>query len=276
VLPLVLLVVAGLAAMAFPSVRCQLFGISCEQPEPIIDPNEDTLKLAIACSAPKLTAAPCAVKACFSEYLARVPSDKVATSARSILDEANDLCLKAQKKEIDERAARLSKAAEEAAFKSAQQCAKGATDCVVKNCYAGYLTKYGKSGARRDEANAAVAAAEEACHKPADKPADPAVAISDGLYNANTHRACGAAAQYGIHIAVKSGSVSWEHELRGTRYTWTGTMDQRGNIRASVGNSGSYVATGRYSDSQDAPQEVQMNYPQCGSEPIVLTIIGKL
>jgi hypothetical protein len=49
------------------------------------------------------------------------------------------------------------------------------------------------------------------------------------------------------------------------------TGDTDGNIRASAGPS--LVASGRYSDAE---RDVQMQYPQCGSEAITLTIIGRL
>jgi hypothetical protein len=271
-LPLVLVAVVALAIASIPKVRCQLFGISCAVPDPIRVPDDDALRLANACATPKLEAAPCEVRACFSAYLAKTAPDKVASSARSTLDEADGLCLQNRRRDDAENSARLRKAAEEKALQSARQCAAGASDCIVKNCYAGYLAEYGNSGAFGDRARAEVAGAENRCQpKPPDSPSPPAIA--DGVYNAGAHPGCRAAAQFGIHVTVKAGTVIWEHELRGTRYTWSGTIDGRGNIRASVGNSSSFTASGRYSDSE---HDVQMIYPQCGSDPITLSIIGRL
>ncbi len=143
-----------------------------------------------------------------------------------------------------------------------------------KNCYSGYLAEYGSQGMFRDQARGEVEAAEARCKPP--PPDTPPVAsdsaLTDGTYNAATKRACGAPAEFGITVAVKSGTVSWEHELSGTRYTWSGTIDGEGNIRASVGNSNSFAATGHYSQSE---HDVQMRYPQCGGDMITLSIIGR-
>jgi hypothetical protein len=275
-LPLVLIVAAALAAASVPQVRCKLFSISCVVPEPVPTPApvDDTLRQATACAAAKRATAPCEVRACFAEYLAKTPAGKVAASATAILDDAAAACREAN----DDAARKRQEAEEKAALNSALQCAIGVTNaCVVKNCYSGYLAKYGSSGKFRDQAQAEIAAAELRCQKPAETPTPPpagptTVALADGTYDAATQRACGAPAEYGITVNIGSGTVAWEHELRGTRYTWSGTIDGQGNIRASVGNSNSFSATGHYSDSDRA---VQMKYPQCGSEPVTISIIGR-
>jgi hypothetical protein len=273
-LPLVLIVAAALAALGVPQVRCKLFSVSC----PVIDvvptpaPVDDTLlRQATACAAAKRATAPCEVRACFAEYLAKTPVDKVAPSVTTILDDAAAACLDAKKEAA-------SKQQEETALNSARQCAAGVSNaCVVKNCYSGYLAKYGNSGKFRDQAQAEISAAEIRCQKPAETPTPTpsvatSVALADGTYDAATQRACSVPPEYGITVTIESGKVSWEHELRGTRYSWSGTIDGQGNIRASVGNSGSFSATGHYSDSDRA---VQMKYPQCGADPVTISIIGR-
>lgn len=274
-LPVVLIAAVALTVVSIPQLRCKLFGISCPAPEPVRDLSAEALAQAMACAAPKRVTAPCEVRGCFADYLAQTTPDKVAASAKSTLDEADGLCLANRRRDDAENAARLRKVAEERALQSARQCAAGASDCIVKNCYAGYLTQYGGQGALRDQARAEVAAADDRClRKPADNPNPPSTpAIADGVYNASAHRGCGAAAQFGIRLTVKGGSVSWEHDFRGIRYNWNGTIDNQGTIRASVGNSNSFTATGHYSDSE---RNVEMSYPQCASEPITLSIIGRL
>jgi hypothetical protein len=266
-LPLILIVAAVLAAASVPQVRCKLFSISCPvvEPAPKPAPVDDTLRQATACAAAKRATAPCEVRACFAEYLAKTPVDKIAPSATTILDDAAAACREARQE-----------AEEKAALNSALQCAVGVTNaCIVKNCYSGYMAKYGSSGKFRDQAQAEISAAELRCQKPAETPTPSvatAVALADGTYDAATQRACGAQPEYGITVTIETGKVSWEHELRGTRYNWSGTIDGQGNIRASVGNSSSFSATGHYSDSERA---VQMKYPQCGADPVTLSIIGR-
>jgi len=270
-LPLILIVAAALAALSVPQVRCKLFSVSC----PVLDqvptptPVDDTLRQATACAAAKRATAPCEVRACFAEYLAKTPANKVAASATTILDDAAAACREASKE-----------AEEKAALNSALQCAIGVTNaCIVKNCYSGYMAKYGSSGKFRDQAQAEITAAELRCQKPAETPTPTptpsvatTVALADGTYDARTQGACGAQPEYGITVNIGSGTVSWEHELRGTRYSWSGTIDGQGNIRASVGNSSSFSATGHYSDSDRA---VQMKYPKCGADPVTISIIGR-
>jgi hypothetical protein len=277
-LPLVLLIAAVLAAASIPQVRCKLFSVSCQVPEPVPTPTptpvDDTLRQATACAAAKRATAPCEVRACFAEYLAKTPADKVAASATTILEDAAAACREAN----NDAARKQQEEAEKAALNSALQCAMGVTNaCIVKNCYSGYMAKYGSSGKFRDQAKAEIAAAELRCQKPAETPTPTpsvatTVALADGTYDAATQRACGAQPEYGITVNIGSGTVSWEHELRGTRYSWSGTIDGQGNIRASVGNSSSFSATGHYSDSDRA---VQMKYPQCGSDPVTISIIGR-
>jgi hypothetical protein len=264
-LPLILIVAAVLAAASVPQVRCKLFSVSCPvvEPAPKPAPVDDTLRQATACAAAKRANAPCEVQACFAEYLAKTPAGKVAPSATTILDDAAAACREARQE-----------AEEKAALNSALQCAVGVSNaCIVKNCYSGYLAKYGNSGKFRDEARAEIAAAETRCQKPSDTAQAPSsVALADGTYIGATKPACGAPAEFGITVAIGSGKVSWDHEFRGTRYAWSGTIDGQGNVRASTDNSNSLSATGHYSD---ADHDVQMKYPQCGSEPIPLSIIGR-
>jgi hypothetical protein len=252
-IPLILI-----ALFAVPQLRCSLFGMSCPVPTPVQtptpSPSEDALTRAMACAAERERSNPCDVKACFSTYLAATPPRDVAPKATTVMNTAEDDC----------RIQRTT-TAEYDVLQKARECARRAAACGAKGCYDSYMSQYENNGRYRSDARAEIASAAARC-----QPAAPR-AMPDGTYNAASLRGCGVAAEQGIRVTVSGSTVSWQHELKGTRYNWTGYVDADGNIRASAGSS--LVATGRYSDSE---RDIQMQYPQCGSEAITLTIIGRL
>ena len=169
------------------------------------------------------------------------------------MDRAAAACKKAQQNHAQ---------TEDDALKSARQCAAASGNpCTAKSCYDDYLARYGNSGARLGEARNDLSMAAAACHIP----------MPDGTYSAGSLHGCGNPNEDGIHITVTSGSVSWQHDFKGKRYNWNGTVDGAGNIHASAGPS--FTATGRYTDNE---RDILMKYPQCGSEGIILEIFGRL
>jgi hypothetical protein len=262
---------------------CKLFGVSCPNPGPnregshvVVPPpssEPDLLARALACASDRHAAAPCEIAACFSRYRSETPDDRLAPEARKALLEGEAACQSVrqaaeERRRSEERAAEARRS-EERALQSAQQCAAQAAPCVVKDCYAGYLTEYGGSGALREQARSAVARAAEQCRS---SPSSPGSAIADGAYNAVARRACGASQQYGIRVVIAAGRISWDHDFRGIRFAWTGTIDAQGQIRAAVGGSRDMTAGGRFTDNE---REVEMRYPPC-PEAIPLSILGRL
>jgi hypothetical protein len=222
-------------------------------PNPTPTANDDILKQAMACAATREPSDPCRVKACFDTYLADTAPRDVASRANVVMDRAAAACKKAQQNHAQ---------TEDDALKSARQCAAASGNpCTAKSCYDDYLARYGNSGARLGEARNDLSMAAAACHIP----------MPDGTYSAGSLRGCGNPNEDGIHITVTSGSVSWQHDFKGKRYNWTGTVDGAGNIHASAGPS--FTATGRYTDNE---RDILMKYPQCGSEGIILEIFGRL
>ena len=140
-----------------------------------------------------------------------------------------------------------------------------ADPCIVKTCYAEYLQKYGANGALRNIAQSDLGRAQKAC-PPTEK------IVADGTYNARSKEGCGAKPQFGIFIAIKNGAISWEHDFRGIRYSWSGTVEPTGGIRASVGGSSEFTADGQYTD---ASHEIMMHYPQCPGT-ILLSILSRV
>jgi hypothetical protein len=132
--------------------------------------------------------------------------------------------------------------------------------CDVAGCFRTYLniTPPGSISAR---ANDVMSRNADAC--------DRAAAMPRGTYTGASLAGCGMPAEQGILLTVKGGTVSWQHQFKGVRYDWNGSVDAQGNISARAGTS--VTARGRYSDLQ---REVQMMYPQC-TEGITLTIIGR-
>jgi hypothetical protein len=230
--------------------------------------QEAELEAAMVCASARQSANSCEVQACFAHYLANTPPGDVAPLATQTLSSADQRCRATSQQRDNNNQGGEAKAAEERALQAARQCMVGAADCVVKSCYSGYLSQYGASGALRAIAQSDVSRAEQRCRGPIS-----VTIVADGSYNAKSERGCGVAAQFGIRVAVKGGEISWEHQFRGISYRWVGAIDDTGAIRASVGNSTDFVADGRYSESG---RQVLMHYPQCASDPITLSIIGRL
>jgi hypothetical protein len=230
----------ALAVLALASVmldgRAAVAGLVNSDPE---------LEAALSCGAAKKSN-PCEVAACFNHYLANTPPNEVSKDATAMLEGAAQACPQKNVKEDEERL-----------LKVARECMVTAEACVVKTCYKDYLEKYGATGSLRGVAQFDIARAQKAC--PPQPPSN-----SEG---------CGATSQFGIHIAIKGGAISWEHDFKGISYKWVGIIDPTGGIRASVGNSTEFVANGQYTDGG---REILMHYPQCGSGTISLSILGRL
>jgi hypothetical protein len=256
-LPLAAIPVVLIALFAVPQLRCSLFGMSCPAPA------KDLLAPAMACATERERPRPCEVKACFDTYLADTAPRDVAPQATAVIDSANQACRTLQAAAAKEAKDRADRAAESDTLQRARQCASGANACSAKSCYDGYMARYGSTGTYSGDARREIAAAGARCPQVAR-------AMPDGTYNAASLPGCDTPAQQGIRVTVASGKLSWQHEFKGTRYNWSGTVDDNGFIRAAAGVS--LIASGRYSDSQ---RDVQMQYPQCGPEGITLDIIGR-
>jgi hypothetical protein len=153
------------------------------------------------------------------------------------------------------------RAEEEQMLKDARECMVKADPCYARACYAGYMQKYGKGGTLYAIIQTDLARSRQACPL-----------YADGLYNAKSVEGCGGRSQFGIHIAIKDGTISWDHDFRGASYKWVGVIEPDGTIRASVGESKERVATGQYNEEN---REIQMHYPECGNA-VPLSIIGRI
>jgi hypothetical protein len=218
----------------------------------VLDDNAD-LNAAMSCGNAKKDSDPCAVAACFGNYLARTQPADVSPAAKNLLSSAAAACQQPASKE--------SRSDEEKMLKDARECMVKADPCYAKACYAGYLQKYGKGGAFSAIVQTDLGRARQACP-----------IYSDGLYNARSVEGCGGKSQFGIHITIKDGTISWQCDFQGRTYDWTGVIEPDGTIRASVGDSKERVANGQFNDES---REIQMHYPEC-SKGVPMSILGRI
>ncbi len=97
------------------------------------------------------------------------------------------------------------------------------------------------------------------------------LAPADGHYLGRSQAACGARPA-SVMLDIKNREVAWRYEYRGIVYQWRGEVDAEGAIRASVGDSEVYKASGRFADSG---REVTMIYPDC-PDGIAMRIVNKI
>jgi hypothetical protein len=172
---------------------------------------------------------------------------------------------------------------EDDAWQLAKRCAASAPACKIENCYKDfYLTRY-VSGTHRVEAKSEISLAQEACEKPPQVnppdgqsnqvPDGESNPVPEGNYWGRTLAACGARTDFSVNANVKGGRISWEHDFRGSKYLWEGTIDASGKVSAKVANAPGLTATGRF--TADGEKRIEMRYPQCVSEPVPLEIRGK-
>jgi len=242
-------IVAGGTLVVFPQTRCAWFGISCPTP---IQPTGDRLREALNCAAAKQSTAPCEVDACLRDYLSQTPAADVHPAAQRALDDGRAAC---QPPRPEPR-----RPSEDYVLKQAQQCAESAQPCVVKTCYADYLTQF-PSGVSRGEAEAEIARAERACTP----------SPADGHYLARTAVACGAKSD-SIIVEINHGRITWRHEYQGISYPWEGTLDNSRAIQALVRGSTDLRASGRFDNNE---RQVRMIYPQCAAG-VPMEIITKM
>jgi hypothetical protein len=97
------------------------------------------------------------------------------------------------------------------------------------------------------------------------------LAQADGHYLGRSLAACGAKPA-SVIVDIKSREVAWRYEYRGIVYQWRGEVDAECAIRASVGDSDVYRASGRFAD---CGREVTMIYPDC-PDGIAMRIVNKI
>jgi hypothetical protein len=217
-----------------------------------LDDNAE-LKAAISCGKAKKDSDPCAVAACFGNYLAHTQPANISPDAESLLSSAAASCQHPPPKD--------NRSDEEQMLKDARECMVKADPCYARACYAGYLQKYGKGGTFNAIVQTDLGRARQACP-----------IYADGLYNARSVEGCGGKSQFGIHITIKDGSISWQRDFQGKSYDWTGVIEPDGTIRASVGDSKERVANGQFNDES---REIQMHYPEC-SKGVPMSILGRI
>ena len=215
--------------------------------------DDADLNAAMSCGNAKKNSDPCAVAACFGNYLAHTQPADISPAAKNLLSSAAAACQQPPPKDH--------RSDEEKMLKDARECMVKADPCYARACYAGYLQKYGKGGAFSAIVQTDLGRARQACPT-----------YSDGLYNARSVEGCGGRSQFGIHILIDDGTISWAHDFRGKTYTWTGLIEPDGTIHASVENSKERVADGQFNDES---REIQMHYPEC-SNGVPMSIIGKI
>ena len=126
---------------------------------------------------------------------------------------------------------------------------------------------HSKEGEAREPASAGEPA--QAPRRAVEAPAP--LAQADGHYLRRSLAACGAKPA-SVIVDIKSREVAWRYEYRGIVYQWRGEVDAEGAIRASVGNSDVYRASGRFAD---CGREVTMIYPDC-PDGIAMRIVNKI
>jgi hypothetical protein len=269
-----LLLIVGLAGLLLlPESRCRWFGWSCPLSTPLTEPpgEADEARKALKCVGnAKSLGRPCdIVPTCIDPYRRRFPTGRSRDDFDAIAKDARRDCDLARQKQTEEDASRQARdeaarqsEQEDAMWRSAQQCAQNAASCVVASCYSGFLDRYRAAGSRRAEAEAAIARAAQGCGS----------GRADGRYLARSGSACGAKPDLSINVTIRQGRIAWEHEFQGIAYRWNGAIDAGGAIEASVGNSPSFRATGRYSDEE---RMILMRYPQCAAG-VRMDIVKKL
>lgn len=245
----------AVASFAFAVVATMVVLVS--GPTAVAGPISDDAELsaAMSCGYAKKTSNPCDVPACFSNYLARTQATDVSPDAKNLLSSAAAACQRPPPKEKDNRSD------EEQMLKDARECMIKADPCYARACYAGYLQKYGDGGSFRAIVRTDLGRARQACPM-----------YADGLYNAKSTEDCGGKSQFGIHITIKDGTISWQRDFRGKSDNWAGAIELDGRIHASVGGSKERVADGQFNDES---REIQMHYPECGSA-VPMSILGRI
>jgi hypothetical protein len=94
---------------------------------------------------------------------------------------------------------------------------------------------------------------------------------ADGHYLARSQAACGEKPT-SVIVDIKSAAIAWRYEYGGIVYQWRGEIDADGAIRASVGGSDAFKASGRFTD---AGREATMIYPDC-PDGIAMRIVNKI
>jgi hypothetical protein len=168
----------------------------------------------------------------------------------------------AQEKTQEDEVARL--------FGAAQACTN-ANPCLASTCYAN-LQKRLTSGEQAAKIKTELAKARKAC------PITQTALLSDGVYSARTLAGCGIDKQFAIRVEVRGDHINWQHDaplkLKSPAQSvqWTGTIDGAGNIRATAEKAPDITAQGRFDGRE---REVQMQYPSCKGEAVVLSISGR-
>ncbi len=124
-----------------------------------------------------------------------------------------------------------------------------------------------KEGEARERASASEPA--QASRRAVEAPVP--LAQADGHYLGRSRAACGAKPA-SVMVDIKNREVAWRYEYRAIVYQWRGEVDAEGAIRASVGDSDVYKASGRFADSE---REVTMIYPDC-PDGIAMRIVNKI
>jgi hypothetical protein len=246
------------AMMAFASLAFAVvvtMAVLVSGPRAVAGPISDDAELsaAMSCGYAKKTSNPCDVPACFSNYLARTQATDVSPDAKNLLSSAAAACPQPPPKEKDNRSD------EEQMLKDARECMIKADPCYARACYAGYLQKYGDGGSFRAIVRTDLGRARQACP-----------IFADGLYNARSVEGCGGKSQFGIHIKIDNGTISWQRDFQGSNDNWTGVIEPDGRIHASVAGSKGRVADGRFNDDG---REIQMHYPECNNA-VPISILG--
>jgi hypothetical protein len=251
------------ARRAMPALACLAFAVVVTMvvlvsgPTAVAGPISDDAELsaAMSCGYAKKTNNPCDVPACFSNYLARTQAADVSPDAKNLLSSAAAACPQPPPKEKDNRSD------EEQMLKDARECMIKADPCYARACYAGYFQKYGDGGSFRAIVRTDLNRARQACPM-----------YADGMYNAKSVEGCSGRSQFGIHIVIKDGTISWKRDFQGSNDDWTGAIEPDGRIHASVGGSKGRVADGKFNDEG---REIQMHYPEC-TTPVPISILGRI
>ena len=179
---------------------------------------------------------------------AEVQAQKAADEARTQTEERDRVAA-----QVNER------------IRKAEERARKAEDQA--NARAAELTRQ-KAAADDALRKASVATAIRTVTPPVATPpaADAPFALVDGTYLTYVRAACGEPFQSAF-VKVERNKLTFQHTFRGVQYGWVGTIAADGNIIASVVGSNDNKATGNF-----AGQRIEIAYPQCGREPIVMQI----
>jgi hypothetical protein len=250
------------ATFMFPAPRCVIFGLNCE--ENSVDEQRHAPKPQAPVQITHTT------RALPKPAQAAIVSPKtMATSQESEFREDHPKTAESEPQELQKSQEAQEALQHSRLYDDARKCA-AANPCLAQVCYAEILKQH--TGAQAVKFQKELMDVRKACSTPVTTP------LPDGVYSARALAGCGASQQFAIRVEVRGIRIGWQHDAPLAPKSpvvpvqWNGTIDQEGNILATVGNSEGFIAKGKF---DGRVREVEMHYPNCNGQTITLSISGR-